>query len=178
MKLEELYKDSGSNLPIFQITVLTMYLGQLFLVKKHLNSAQSVPGVNLVRVSNVDNFQGEENDIIILFLVRNNDEGHIGFLKIENRVNVALSRAKSALYVIGNADIVRRNSKYWNNVVSIFEESDALQDHLVLQCQNHKKTFSIVKEAKDFDKVGDGGCQEPCHYRLQCGHKCKRRWFV
>ena len=47
-----------------------------------------------VRVTVVDNFQGEENDIILLSLVRSNEDGNIGFLKIENRVCVALSRAK------------------------------------------------------------------------------------
>ena len=47
-----------------------------------------------VRVTAVDNFQGEESDIILLSLVRSNEDANIGFLKIENRVCVALSRAK------------------------------------------------------------------------------------
>ena len=44
-----------------------------------------------VRITAVDNFQGEENDIILLSLVRSNDKGKVGFLKIENRICVALS---------------------------------------------------------------------------------------
>ncbi len=47
-----------------------------------------------VRVTVVDNFQGEENDIILLSLVRSNDENKIGFLRTDNRICVALSRAK------------------------------------------------------------------------------------
>ena len=47
-----------------------------------------------VRVTVVDNFQGEENDIILLSLVRSNEENRIGFLKTDNRICVALSRAK------------------------------------------------------------------------------------
>lgn len=47
-----------------------------------------------VRVTVVDNFQGEENDIIILSLVRSNEENKIGFLRTDNRICVALSRAK------------------------------------------------------------------------------------
>lgn len=47
-----------------------------------------------VRVTVVDNFQGEENDIILLSLVRSNEENKIGFLKSDNRICVALSRAK------------------------------------------------------------------------------------
>ena len=47
-----------------------------------------------VRVSSVDNFQGEENEIILLSLVRSNTDNEIGFLKMNNRICVALSRAK------------------------------------------------------------------------------------
>ena len=47
-----------------------------------------------VRVSTVDNFQGEENEIILLSLVRSNTDNKIGFLKMNNRICVALSRAK------------------------------------------------------------------------------------
>ena len=47
-----------------------------------------------IKVFTVDNYQGEENDIIILSLVRSNKAFNVGFLKISNRVNVALSRAR------------------------------------------------------------------------------------
>lgn len=55
-----------------------------------------------VRVAAIDDYQGEENDIIILSLVRNNSQSRVGFLKTDNRVCVALSRAKNGLYVFGN----------------------------------------------------------------------------
>lgn len=55
-----------------------------------------------VRVTSIDNYQGEENDIIILSLVRSNKEGKVGFLRTDNRVCVALSRAKIGLYAFGN----------------------------------------------------------------------------
>ena len=57
--------------------------------------------LNGVKITVVDNFQGEENDIILLSLVRSNREAKIGFLKTENRVCVALSRAKKGFYIIG-----------------------------------------------------------------------------
>jgi superfamily I DNA and/or RNA helicase len=65
-----------------------------------------------VRISIVDNFQGEENDIIILSLVRSNDEAKVGFLKTENRVCVALSRAKKGFYLIGNMGNLAARSKH------------------------------------------------------------------
>lgn len=53
-------------------------------------------------MTTVDNYQGEENDVIILSLVRSNQEGSVGFLGTDNRVCVALSRARNGLYAIGN----------------------------------------------------------------------------
>ena len=55
-----------------------------------------------VRVTAVDNYQGEENDVIILSLVRSNQEGSVGFLGTDNRVCVALSRARNGFYAFGN----------------------------------------------------------------------------
>lgn len=71
--------------------MLTTYLGQMFLIKKHISE---IPNCHGIRVTCVDNFQGEENDIILLSLVRSNVESKIGFLNIENRVCVAVSRAR------------------------------------------------------------------------------------
>jgi superfamily I DNA and/or RNA helicase len=74
-----------------QVTVLTTYTGQMFLLKKTI---YAIPNCKGVKVTCVDNFQGEENDIILLSLVRSNKESKIGFLNVENRVCVAVSRAK------------------------------------------------------------------------------------
>ena len=77
-----------------QITVLTTYTGQLIQLKQQMPRDFFLG----VRVTAVDNFQGEENDIILLSLVRSNEEGRIGFLNISNRVCVALSRAKQGTF--------------------------------------------------------------------------------
>ena len=55
-----------------------------------------------VGVRTVDDYQGEECDVIILSLVRGNNRSNIGFLSNPNRINVALSRAKRGLYLFGN----------------------------------------------------------------------------
>ena len=59
-----------------------------------------------MRISSVDNYKGEENDIILLSLVRSNKQYSIGFLKNFNRVCVAFSRAKLGFYIIGNLDCI------------------------------------------------------------------------
>ncbi|KAL7541149.1 LOW QUALITY PROTEIN: hypothetical protein ACHAXR_010669 [Thalassiosira sp. AJA248-18] len=55
-------------------------------------------GTKFVRCASIDNFQGEESDVVIICLVRSNKQGNIGFLKEEQRVNVLLSRAKGSIY--------------------------------------------------------------------------------
>ena len=109
-----------------QITVLTMYLGQMMEIRKALKNLK----ITSVKVSTVDNYQGEENDIILLSLVRSNKDQKIGFLKIDNRVCVALSRARKLFFCIGNLNMISsqaieipRNKKFFKkrlNSLNIF----------------------------------------------------------
>ena len=63
-----------------------------------------------------DNYQGEENHIIILSLVRSNTENNAGFLKTHNRICVALSRARCGLFVIGNINMLAKVDEMWRNI--------------------------------------------------------------
>lgn len=81
------------------ITILAAYLGQMFEMHREKKLYSLLKDV---KITVLDNYQGEENDIILLSLVRSNKENKIGFLKIENRVCVALSRAKHGFYIMGN----------------------------------------------------------------------------
>ena len=154
-----------------QITLLTMYRGQLLQMKNKMRRSE----FGGVRVAAVDDFQGEENDIILLSLVRSNSDGKIGFLKIENRVCVALSRARKGLFVIGNFKLLRgRDDTIWPQILSVVEERACIGGELLLQCQNHPKEVVRAKVASDFSKCPEGGCTRPCNTRLECGHACTR----
>jgi superfamily I DNA and/or RNA helicase len=75
----------------------------------------------------VDKYQGEENEIILLSLVRSNSRAKIGFLEIENRVCVALSRAKKGLYIVGNMDnLCGSGSRLWQSIKRTLEENDEI----------------------------------------------------
>ena len=152
-----------------QITVLTPYTGQLMKLKRLMPKKQ----FEGVRLTAVDNFQGEENDIILLSLVRSNNEGKVGFLGEDNRVCVALSRAKKGFFVIGNIEFLAKHSVLWNKMKSSLEESNSIGPAMLLRCQNHPSDKGIrAGMAEDFEKAPEGGCSKPCEARLPCGHVC------
>ena len=154
-----------------QITILVTYAGQLLLMKNFMPKAI----FEGVRVTTVDNFQGEENDIILLSLVRSNDRNSIGFLEIQNRVCVALSRAKHGFYCIGNFNMLRENADIWKSIVSEIEDKGSIGERLSIHCNNHPDYKFSIKYADEFAKyLPTGGCKRPCEYRLTCGHVCER----
>jgi ATP-dependent RNA/DNA helicase IGHMBP2 len=67
---------------------------------------------NTMRISTIDSFQGQEKEIIILSLVRSNEDGDIGFLKDYRRMNVAITRAKEQLFVIGDSATIAADKFY------------------------------------------------------------------
>ncbi|XP_075033777.1 NFX1-type zinc finger-containing protein 1 [Mixophyes fleayi] len=152
-----------------QITILTTYTGQLFCLRK-LMPAKTFSGV---KVHVVDKYQGEENDIIILSLVRSNKARKVGFLKISNRICVALSRAKKGLYCIGNMNMLS-SVNLWSNILCTLRQGGQVGDHLTLCCQNHPEKRTLVRRGRDFKDVPEGGCNQSCDVRLDCGHVCTR----
>ncbi|XP_033759736.1 LOW QUALITY PROTEIN: NFX1-type zinc finger-containing protein 1-like [Pecten maximus] len=153
-----------------QITVLAAYTGQMFCIRDCM-PRQEFEGVRTVAI---DNFQGEENDIILLSIVRSNNEGKIGFLSRENRICVALSRAKKGLYVIGNFNMFQSGNKRWADVVQKVKLAGQFGKSLPLYCQNHPDAEGVqAEDASDFRKSPDGGCQMKCDFRLSCGHACR-----
>ena len=154
-----------------EITVLTMYRGQLLELRKRMRK-QDYSGV---RVAAVDDFQGEENEIILLSLVRSNSDGNIGFLKIENRVCVSLSRAKIGFFVIGNLSMLRgKDDTVWPKILADLLRKGRIGQALPLRCQVHPKNVVMASTANDFLKCPEGGCLEKCAFRLNCGHSCPR----
>lgn len=117
-----------------KITILTTYSGQLF----HLRKLRKQMGLlQNVRITVVDNFQGEENDIIILSLVRSNEDASIGFLKTDNRICVALSRAKHGFYLIGNMSNLEAKSKIWRQIRQVLKDNGQIGRNFVLHCEVH-----------------------------------------
>ena len=101
------------------IGIVTPYSGQVALIKTMMAKddnlralAQSFP--HEIEVKSVDAYQGRERDLIIFSAVRSNRHGRIGFLTDWRRMNVALTRAKSGLIVLGCADTLKEGDRHWN----------------------------------------------------------------
>jgi hypothetical protein len=78
-----------------------------------------------LRADTVDAFEGAEADIVIVDLVRSNPRGMVGFLEVHNRINVAMSRAKRLLVVVGDSQTVRSN-RVLRQVYEGFRRSGAI----------------------------------------------------
>ena len=152
-----------------KITVLTIYTSQLLKLKRLMPKSE----FEGIRITAVDNFQGEESDIILLSLVRSNTKGKVGFLSIANRICVALSRAKKGFYCFGNFTLLRESCETWRNILQYLEEQGKVGSCLILCCFNHPDTKTEIQTIDDFNKVPLGGCDRPCDVRLECGHVCK-----
>lgn len=107
-------------------------------------------------------------------LVRSNDEGKVGFLQTENRICVALSRAKWGLYITGNMSQLSASSNLWKSIQKDLTDMECIGESLTLQCQNHPDQEMIVTTGKDFFlKSPQGGCQQKCGASLPfCQHSC------
>lgn len=112
-----------------QIGVITPYDGQRAYLVHYMQSSGSLPSelYAQVEVASVDAFQGREKDYIILSCVRSNDAHNIGFLSDARRLNVALTRAKYGLIILGNPRVLSRNL-LWHHLVSHFKEHSLLME--------------------------------------------------
>lgn len=152
-----------------QITILTTYNSQLYCLHKLMPASQFAG----VQVHVVDKYQGEENDIVLLSLVRSNMQGKVGFLSIPNRVCVALSRARKGLYFVGSSATLGK-VKLWSNIFQTLRENDQIGKALTLYCQNHPNRQVEAACAEDFKQAPEGGCTKPCQFILDCDHVCQK----
>ncbi|KAG5958470.1 hypothetical protein E4U58_005363 [Claviceps cyperi] len=123
-----------------------------------------------IRVATVDNFQGEEAEIVIISLVRSNPQKKCGFLSTSNRVNVLLSRAKHGMYIIGNSDTYK-SVPMWNKILKQLGSQENIGPKLSLQCPRHPETQILVSQPDDFAVHAPESpsiCGETCPDAIYC----------
>jgi len=95
------------------VGIISPYRAQVQLLRRMLRrSAFFKPLKHLITVNTVDGFQGQERDIIVISLVRNNADGQIGFLRDLRRMNVAITRARMKLFILGDSTTMTRHPFY------------------------------------------------------------------
>lgn len=118
-----------SGVPPSQIGVITPYEGQRAYILHHmsLNGPLGKSVYSSIEVASVDAFQGREKDYVVFSCVRSNDHQGIGFLSDFRRLNVALTRARFGLIVIGNARILSRHP-LWHQLILHFKDRSLLME--------------------------------------------------
>lgn len=141
----------------------------------------------------MDNCSLTECEIVLLSTLHSTKEDS-GFWKHENRICVALTRAKTGLYIIGNIKDLINQCELWNNVKNALQSQHSLGNsqlclflvyififiyfiiylilgsELTLECSIHKGTLSKVSKAEDFV---NRKCPRPCLQQLKCHHYCQ-----
>lgn len=113
------------NVPESAIGVITPYNGQVQLLKQQL-----LPKHPLLEIGTVDGFQGREKPVIIISMVRSNDDAEIGFLSDVRRMNVAVTRGQRQVVLIGDSETVTRRGQdvFLKGLVEFFTDNGEIRN--------------------------------------------------
>ncbi|CAK9156532.1 unnamed protein product [Ilex paraguariensis] len=117
--LASLFKEYVTRRQRVRVGVISPYKAQVFAIQKKLGKTYStdVDSEFSVNVRSVDGFQGGEEDVIIISTVRCNVNGAVGFLSNHQRANVALTRARNCLWILGNGPTLINSGSVWKKLV-------------------------------------------------------------
>ncbi len=142
-----------------QLGVVTPYEGQRAFCVNHMQRAGTCnPELyKQIEVASVDSFQGREKDFIILSCVRSNDHQGIGFLNDPRRLNVALTRARCGLIIIGNVKVLSKQP-LWNLLLLHFKSENYLKKNCIVEgALNHLKPSMVkLQKPKKFNNLRYG----------------------
>ncbi|KAL3582369.1 hypothetical protein D5086_016701 [Populus alba] len=147
--LQSLYKAwSGHKV---RVGVISPYTAQVGAIQEKLGKKyENIDGFS-VKVSSIDGFQGGEEDIVIISSVRSNTGGAIGFMYDPRRINVALTRARHCLWILGNERTLSNSESIWEKLVH-----DAKERNCFFHADEDKDLAkAIVEVKKEFDQLDD-----------------------
>jgi len=98
-----------ADLDPFSIAIISPYSEQIRLLKAELTNRPGLKSFeSFISVNTIDSFQGQERDMVLISMTRSNTDGEIGFLADIRRLNVAMTRAKKKLVIIGDSSTLAR----------------------------------------------------------------------
>ncbi|KAK9115678.1 hypothetical protein Sjap_014625 [Stephania japonica] len=116
--VSNLYEASIVTGERVSVGVISPYNGQVFAIQEKIGDKYGKSTNFSVSVRSVDGFQGGEEDVIIISTVRSNEDGSLGFLTKSQRTNVALTRARYCLWIVGNGRTLTHNDSIWKELVN------------------------------------------------------------
>jgi hypothetical protein len=192
------------KVPPSSISIITPYKGQQRTIFRELQESKCLPKFTheskprpgtTITVSTVDRYQGDENDIVILSLVRVAPGNR--FVALLNRFIVAVSRARMGFFIVGSVHAVTKNecpdgsSHHWNQFVELLRSprlalgglcvpsiGDAapvgVSGDMPVCCPQHPLTCRPVRRPDQFPRSSSWSsfCDQPCHHVLSCRHAC------
>ncbi|XP_050947338.1 uncharacterized protein LOC103495156 isoform X2 [Cucumis melo] len=141
--IEKLYRAWRSVKTRLSIGVISFYAAQVSAIQGRLGQKYEKSKGFTVKVKSVDGFQGGEEDVIILSTVRSNRRKNIGFISNSQRINVALTRARHCLWIVGDATTLGNSNSEWEAVVS-----DAKDRQCYFNAEEDKDLADAIIEVK------------------------------
>ncbi|KAG4955112.1 hypothetical protein JHK87_040706 [Glycine soja] len=149
------------------IGIISPYNAQVYEIKEKVEKYNSVSFPDFsFSVRSVDGFQGGEEDIIIISTVRSNGSGKVGFLSNRQRANVALTRARYCLWIIGNATTLVNSDSVWRKVVldakirdCFYNAEDDRKLALAIELELLEESESRFKKLSLWDKHSSAGME-------------------
>ncbi|TPX39659.1 hypothetical protein SeMB42_g06292 [Synchytrium endobioticum] len=140
------------------IGVITPYEGQRSYVVQHMQFAGSLRRelYKEIEVASVDAFQGREKDYIVVSCVRSNEHQGIGFLNDPRRLNVALTRAKYGVVILGNPKVLSRHP-LWYQLLAMYKEKGCLVEGPLSNLKISQIQLMKPRIRKDFGAGGEYG---------------------
>lgn len=141
------------------VGIISPYRAQVQYLRRLLMKREALkPFRRQISVNTVDGFQGQERDIIVISLVRSNDEGQIGFLRDLRRMNVAITRARMKVIILGDRETLCRHPFYrrlWRYIAALHgTDGDAPDSFAAEDCAND------FAENREISAADDGSVPE------------------
>ncbi|KAM0828133.1 hypothetical protein ACQ4PT_067748 [Festuca glaucescens] len=142
------WERSGQGL---SIGVVSAYSSQVDEIRRRLGKKYDTCDSFRVRIKSIDGFQGQEDDVIILSTVRSNGRGAVGFLADNQRTNVALTRARHGLWIVGDANTLSKSGTVWTDIVD-----DAKRRNCIFSATNDATMHKLILQVKqDLGELDD-----------------------
>ncbi|XP_022776512.1 uncharacterized protein LOC111318117 [Durio zibethinus] len=133
------------------VGIISPYAAQVVAIQDKLDGKYEKTDGFAVKVKTVDGFQGGEEDIVIISTVRSNSSGTIGFISNSQRTNVALTRARHSLWILGNGSTLAKRKSVWQALVH-----DAKARHCFFNADEDKELAKAILDAKkEFCQLDD-----------------------